>query len=79
MAQSHKGKGKVVAEDNKLKSNTRTKRCRKTLEQQFDGCVVDYSSCEDDEDQAFQYDYEGINVLMVPLSSTDYIFLNMWI
>ncbi|WZY78963.1 hypothetical protein YC2023_025347 [Brassica napus] len=55
---STKGKGKVVAEDNKLKSNTRTKRCRKTLEQQFDGCVVDYSSCEDDEDQAFQYDYE---------------------
>ncbi|CAF2143698.1 unnamed protein product [Brassica napus] len=57
---STKGKGKVVAEDNKLKSNTRTKRCRKTLEQQFDGCVVDYSSCEDDEDQAFQYDYEDV-------------------
>ncbi|KAF2537056.1 hypothetical protein F2Q68_00020737 [Brassica cretica] len=55
---STKGKGKVVAEDNKLKSNTRTKKCRKTLEQQFDGCVDDYSSCEDDEDQAFQCDYE---------------------
>ncbi|WZZ88457.1 hypothetical protein YC2023_117036 [Brassica napus] len=51
-------KDKVVAEDNKLKSNTRTKKCRKTLEQQFDGCVDDYSSCEDDEDQAFQCDYE---------------------
>ncbi|CAF1748470.1 unnamed protein product [Brassica oleracea var. botrytis] len=55
---STKGKDKVVAEDNKLKSNTRTKKCRKTLEQQFDGCVDDYSSCEDDEDQAFQCDYE---------------------
>ncbi|CAN6929236.1 unnamed protein product [Brassica oleracea] len=54
---SDKGKGKVVAGDNKLKSNTRTKSCRKTLEPQFDGCLDD-SSSEDEEDQAYDCDYE---------------------
>ncbi|KAF2616592.1 hypothetical protein F2Q68_00038643 [Brassica cretica] len=52
-----KGKRKVVARDNKLKSNTRTKSCRKTLEPQFDGCLDD-SSSEDEEDQAYDCNYE---------------------
>ncbi|KAG2314865.1 hypothetical protein Bca52824_017987 [Brassica carinata] len=40
----------------KLKTNTRTKSCRKILEPQFNG-YVDDSSSEDEEDQAYQYDY----------------------
>ncbi|CAN7076983.1 unnamed protein product, partial [Brassica oleracea var. botrytis] len=55
---SDKGKGKVVAGDNKLKSKSITKSCRKTLETQFDGCVDDNSSSEDCEDQPYQCDYE---------------------
>ncbi|KAH0929117.1 hypothetical protein HID58_014844, partial [Brassica napus] len=53
-----KGKGKVLAGDNKFKTKTTTKSCRKTLEAQFDGCVNDNSSSEDDEDQAYQCDYQ---------------------
>ncbi|KAF3512426.1 hypothetical protein F2Q69_00003267 [Brassica cretica] len=53
-----KGKGKVLDGDNKFKSKTTTKSWRKTLEAQFDGCVNDNSSSEDDEDQAYQCDYE---------------------
>ncbi|CAN6982162.1 unnamed protein product [Brassica oleracea var. botrytis] len=54
-----KGKGKVLDGDNKFKSKTTTKSWRKTLEAQFDGCVNDNSSSEDDEDQAYQCDYEA--------------------
>ncbi|CAF2271557.1 unnamed protein product [Brassica rapa] len=54
-----KGKGKVLAGDNKFKTKTTTKSCRKTLEAQFDGCVNDNSSSEDDEDQAYQCDYQA--------------------
>ena len=50
---SAKGKGKVLDGDNKFKSKTTTKSWRKTLEAQFDGCVNDNSSSEDDEDQAY--------------------------
>ncbi|KAL0885405.1 hypothetical protein Bca101_009387 [Brassica carinata] len=53
-----KGKGKVLAGDNKFKTKTITKSCKKTLEAQFDGCVDGNSSSEDDEDQAYQCDYE---------------------
>ncbi|KAL0696757.1 hypothetical protein Bca4012_063937 [Brassica carinata] len=53
-----KGKGKVLAGDNKL-TKTITKSCKKTLEAQFDGCVDGNSSSEDDEDQAYQCDYEA--------------------
>ncbi|KAJ4885696.1 hypothetical protein Rs2_35789 [Raphanus sativus] len=53
-----KGKGKVLAGENKFKSKTITKSCRKTLESQFNGCVHDNSSSEDDEDQTYQCDYE---------------------
>ncbi|KAH0891203.1 hypothetical protein HID58_053632 [Brassica napus] len=55
---SAKGKGKVLDGDNKFKNKTTTKSWRKTLEAQFDGCVNDNSSSEDDEDQAYQCDYE---------------------
>ncbi|WZZ67623.1 hypothetical protein YC2023_078993 [Brassica napus] len=54
-----KGKGKVLAGDNKFKSKTTTKSCRKTLEAQFEGCVNDNSSSEDDEDQAYQCYYQA--------------------
>ncbi|KAG2278971.1 hypothetical protein Bca52824_061526 [Brassica carinata] len=57
-----KGKGKVLAGDNKFKSKTTTKSCRKTLEAQFEGCVNDNSSSKDDEDQAYQCDYQLIKV-----------------
>ncbi|KAG2304181.1 hypothetical protein Bca52824_032832 [Brassica carinata] len=55
---STKGKGKVLAGDNKFETKTITESCKKTLEAQFDGCVNDNSSSENDEDQAYQCDYE---------------------
>ncbi|CAN6818879.1 unnamed protein product, partial [Brassica oleracea] len=65
---STKGKGKVLDGDNKFKSKTTTKSWRKTLEAQFDGCVNDNSSSEDDEDQAYQCDYEGLHFLLFTLA-----------
>ncbi|KAJ4873974.1 hypothetical protein Rs2_44260 [Raphanus sativus] len=53
-----KGKGKVLAGDDKFESITITNSVRKTLEAQFDGCVDDNPSSEDDEDQPYQCDYE---------------------
>ncbi|KAG2298305.1 hypothetical protein Bca52824_034777 [Brassica carinata] len=64
---STKGKGKVLAGDNKFKTKTITKSCKKTLEAQFDGCVDGNSSSEDDEDQAYQCDYEGLNLYFLTL------------
>ncbi|XP_056854768.1 uncharacterized protein LOC130504202 [Raphanus sativus] len=57
-SRSSKGKGKVLAGDDKFESITITKSVRKTLEAQFDGCVDDNPSSEDDEDQPYQCDYE---------------------
>ena len=65
---SAKGKGKVLDGDNKFKNKTTTKSWRKTLEAQFDGCVNDNSSSEDDEDQAYQCDYEGLHFLLFTLA-----------
>lgn len=57
MSFTDKGKGKLTRK-------TRTKSIRKTLELQFDNCLDD-SSSEDEENQAYQYDYEGVKVLFI--------------